>query len=635
MSNQREKLFTDFPPVSTEQWMEVITKDLKGADFQKKLVWRTNEGFNVNPFYRAEDIEGFKSAESLPGKFPYIRGTRKENVWYVRQEIDVQNFAEANAKALKLLDKGVTSFGFSLPKNELSAENLAILLNEIAPDKVELNFRTCISRTIELAQLVVDYIKGQGVDVMKCFGSIEFDPFRKILKKGMDEPDWVEKSVEIVKIVSPLPRYRAISITGNRMSDAGAYSYQELGYSLSYGNQVLQKLIENGIEPAIAAKKIKFQFGVGSNYFMEIAKFRAGRWLWAEIVNAYNPPCPPYIDCDNTAADGTCLCAAKMNVHAITSRFNQSLYDPYVNMLRTQTEAMSATIGAVDSLTVRPFDEAFETPTSFAERIAVNQQLLLKEEAHLDKITDPSSGSYYIETLTASLAEQAWQLFLETEEVGFYNALKAGTVQDAINASADARIDAVAKRREILLGTNQYPNFTEKMNQKIEDKEACGCGCNSNSDKETPLKKLNNCRLADAFNELRLATEQSNKTPKVFMLTIGNLSMRLARSQFSSNFFGCAGYELFDNLGFKTVEEGIKAAREKEADIIVLCSSDDEYATFAPEAFNLLKDGKEILVVAGAPACMDDLKAHGIEHFIHVRSNVLETLKAFNERLLK
>jgi len=632
MSKQREKLFTDFPPVSTEEWMDVVTKDLKGADFQKRLVWKTNEGFPVNPFYRAEDIAGSRAAENLPGQFPYVRSTRKDNKWYVRQEIDVQDFAEANKKAVALLERGITSFGFHLPKNALSAENLGILLNGIAPDKVELNFSTCISRTIDLSRLVVDYLTSHGLNLMECFGSIEFDPFRKILKKGVDEPQWVEKAVEMVKITAPLPRYRAITVTGNRMNDAGAYSYQELGYSLSYGNQVLSELIENGIDPSLAAKKIKFELGVGSNYFMEIAKFRAARWLWAEIVNAYKPPCAH--DCDNKAADGTCRCAAKMNIHATTSRFNQSLYDPYVNLLRTQTETMSATIGAVDSLTVRPFDEAFETPTAFAERIAVNQQLLLKEESHFDKITDPSSGSYYIETLTASLAEQAWKLFLDTEETGFYEALKAGTVQDAINASSEARFQAVANRREIMLGTNQYPNFRETMSEKIADEESHGCGC-SHDDRPTPLKKLRSVRLADAFNELRLATERSGSTPKVFMLTIGNLAMRLARSQFSSNFFSCAGYELIDNLGFNTVEEGVNAAREKGADVVVLCSSDDEYVTFAPEAYDLLKGGKELFVVAGAPACMDDLKAHGIEHFIHVRSNILETLEMFNGKLLK
>lgn len=632
MSNKREKLFTGFPPVSTEEWMEVITKDLKGADFRKKLVWKTDEGFNVNPFYRAEDIEGFRATENLPGEFPYVRGTKKDNNWYVRREIKVEDFAEANKKARALLERGVTSLGFHLPENAVSAANIEILLQGIAPDKVELNFATCISRTIDLARLVKEYIVSRNLDVMECFGSIEYDPFRKILKKGIDTPDWIQKAVEIVKIMAPLPRYRAITVTGNMMNDAGAFSYQELGYSLSYGNEVLSALIENGIDRSMAAKKIKFKFGVGSNYFMEIAKFRAARWLWAEIVDAYKPQC--LHDCDNKAADGTCRCAAKMNIHAVTSRFNQSLYDPYVNLLRTQTEAMSATLGTVDSLTVRPFDEAFEIPTDFAERIAVNQQLLLKEESHFDKITDPSSGSYYIETLTSSLAEQAWKLFLETDHDGFYNALKAGVVQDAVNASANDRFNAAANRREILLGTNQYPNFGEVISRKMKETAEHGCGCGGNDEQKSPLKRLNTRRLSNAFDELRLATERSGKRPKVFMLTIGNLAMRLARSQFSSNFFACAGYEIIDNLGFKSTEEGIDAARAKNADVVVLCSSDDEYAIFAPEVYNLLKGGKELLVVAGAPACMDDLKAAGIEYFIHTRSNVLETLKAFNEKLL-
>lgn len=631
MSKQREKLFTDFPPVTTEEWMDVVTKDLKGADFRKRLVWRTNEGFHVNPFYRAEDVEGMPALENLPGQFPYLRSTKKENVWYVRQDIDVNDFAEANQKAAALLNRGITSLGFYLPDEELTADNIAMLLNGIAPDKVELNFNTCISHIRKLARLVVDYVTAQNVNVMECLGAIEFDPFRKIQKLGVDEPDWAELAVEMVQITAALPCYRAITVTGDQLNNAGAFAYQELGYSLSYGNQVLSKLVEKEIDPSLAAKKIKFELGVGSNYFMEIAKFRAARWLWAEIVNAYRPSCTH--DCDNKAEDGTCRCAAKMNIHATTSRFNQSLYDPYVNLLRTQTETMSAIIGAVDSITVRPFDEAFETPTAFAERIAVNQQLLLKEESHFDKVTDPSSGSYYIETLTSSLAEQAWKLFLETEEEGFYAALKAGSVQDAVNASADARLHAVANRKEILVGTNQYPNFGETMSAKIMEVrgEECGCGADEGT---SPLKKLNTRRLADPFNELRLATERSGKTPRVFMLTIGNLAMRLARSQFSANFFACAGYELINNLGFTSVAEGVQAAREQNADVVVLCSSDEEYVTVAPEAFDLLRDGRELFVVAGAPACMDDLKAHGIEYFIHVRSNVLETLKMFNEKLL-
>lgn len=629
MIKQREKLFTDFPPVSTEEWMEKIRADLKGADFQKKLVWKTNEGFSVNPFYRAEDIADLKWTDNLPGLFPYVRGTKTRNEWYVRREVAVNDFSAANHEALSLLKKGVNSLGFHIHKKSIKAKDITVLLNDIAPDKVELNFKLADGDPIELVRLVVDYTRGLNLDPMECFGAVEYDPFSVILKKGEDNQDWENKIAEIVEITVPLPRYRAISVSGNLFADAGAYLYQELGFTLSQGNEILNKLIEKGIAPDVAAKKIKFDFGVGSNYFMEIAKFRAARWLWAEVVNAYRPPCTH--DCPNKAEDGTCRCAAKMNIHAISSKFNQTLYDPYVNMLRTQTEAMSAIIGAVDSLTVRPFDETFEIPSDFGNRIAVNQQLLLKEESHFDKITDPSAGSYYIENLTGALAEQAWKLFLDTDENGFYEALKAGTVQDAVNASADARFKALSNRKEILVGTNQYPNYNETMADKLQE---CVLQPKKDArDEKVPFKKLNADRLAEPFNTLRLATEKSGKRPKVFMLTIGNLAMRLARSQFSGNFFACAGYEIIDNLGFNTVEEGIKAAREKGADIVVLCSSDEEYAALAPQAFDLIKGGKEIFVVAGTPACMEDLKARGIEHFIHLRSNVLETLKAFHSLL--
>ena len=165
---------------------------------------------------------------------------------------------------------------------------------------------------------------------------------------------------------------------------------------------------------------------------------------------------------------------------------------------------------------------------------------------------------------------------------------------------------------------------------KIVAEPACGCGCGTPNTENA----LNTKRAASDFEELRLATERSGKRPKVFMLTIGNLAMRLARSQFSANFFACAGYEIIDNLGFNTVEEGVDQALAKNADIVVLCSSDDEYAELAPKAFQYL-NGKAEFVVAGAPACTDDLKAVGIENFVHVRCNVLDTLKAFSDKLLK
>ncbi|MCD8179016.1 MAG: methylmalonyl-CoA mutase small subunit [Tannerellaceae bacterium] len=617
MAESKEKLFSEFPPVSTEEWMAKITADLKGAPFEKKLVWRTSEGFNVNPFYRAEDLEGLNTTTSLPGEFPYVRGTKKDNDWKVRQNIKVSDFKAANEKALDLLQKGVDSLGFCIKGDEVNAANIAVLLEGICPQAAELNFNTCICKAEELINILAAYLKEKGADLEKCVGSVGFDAFKKSLLKGKEMENWVECAAAVLKAGQALPRYKVLAVNACYFSDAGSYITQELGYALAWGNELIAKLTEAGFTVDEVAKNIKFNFGISANYFMEIAKFRAARWLWAEIVAAYNPECK---------------CAAKIALHAQTSEWNMTIYDAHVNMLRTQTEAMSAAIAGVDSITVHPFDMVYRTSDDFSERIARNQQLLLKEECHFDKVVDPSAGSYYVEVLTNSIAEVAWNLFLETEEKGgFYAAVKAGDVQNAVNASNAARKKAVATRREILLGTNQYPNFTETAAEKIQC-EADSCGCAATG--ATAIPVLDFSRGAAEFEELRLATEKSGKTPTVFMLTIGNLAMRLARSQFASNFFGCAGYKLIDNLGFETVEAGVEAALNANADIVVLCSSDDEYAEYAPAAYKAL-DGKATLVVAGAPACMDELKAQGIDQFIHVKSNVLETLKAFNTKLIK
>ena len=616
MADSKEKLFSDFPPVSTQEWMDKIQVDLKGADYEKKLVWKTNEGFKVKPFYRQEDLEGLKTTDGLPGQYPYLRGIKKDdNTWFIRQDIRVDDPAEANAKALDILNKGIDSLGFHVPAKALDADFIRTLLKDICCECIELNFTTCQRHTLQLAELLVAYFKEKGYDPEKIQGSVNFDPVSKMLQKGKDLSGIVAKGAELVKVLAPFPKFRCIAVNSLKLNNAGAYIYQELGYALVWGNYYLNALVEAGIPVDLAARKIKFNFGISSNYFMEIAKFRAARMLWADIVKAYGP---------------TEECACKMVAHAETSTFNLTLFDAHVNLLRTQTEAMSAAIAGVNSITVTPFDKVYETPNEFSERIARNQQLLLKEEAHLNRIVDAAGGSYYIENLTVAIAQQAWNLFLETEDAGgMLAAIQQGTVQDTVNASNKARHEAVSKRKEILLGTNQYPNFSERAEGKMPVSCCCGCGGHEN---EAAFASLNTDRAASEFEALRLQTEHSGKRPKAFMLTIGNLAMRQARAQFSCNFLACAGYEVIDNLGFATVEEGAEAALKAQADIVVICSSDDEYAQYAVPAYELLKD-KVLFIVAGAPACMEELKAAGIENFIHVRCNVLETLKSYNEKL--
>ena len=639
MAENKLHLLEDFAPVSTQEWKDKIITDLKGADFDKKLVWRTPEGFNVQPFYRLEDIQDLKTTESAPGKYPFVRGIKTNNEWHVRQNICAKDAAKANAKALDVLMKGVDSLGFKLDKHQLSKEYIATLLKGIYADVIELNFTVCVGKAEELIELLVCYYKEQGFDLNAVRGSINVDPISKMLKKGkpFSREMVASKVASVVSFAAGhLPKYRVVAVNSVLLNNAGAYCAQELGYALAWGNQYMEMLTAAGIDAATAGKSIKFNMGIGGNYFMEIAKFRAARMLWAMIVRQYEPICNCGDSCNCEKVDGKyCPCAMKMHVCAETSEFNMTIFDAYVNLLRSQTEAMSAAIAGVDEIVVTPFDITYKEPDDFSERIARNQQLLLREESHFDKVVDPAAGSYYIETLTNNIAAEAWKLFLDIQDKGgMFEMVKNGAVQAAMQENLTKRLADVAKRKETLLGTNQFPNFNEKTEGKIV-KEACGCKCGCANEEGERLATLPRLRAAEQFEELRLQTEAAEHQPVAFMLTIGNLAMRLARSQFSCNFFACAGYKVIDNNGFKTVAEGIEAARKAGADIIVLCSSDDEYAEFAPEAWEILQNAKELFVVAGAPACMEDLQKLGIENFIHVRVNVLETLKSFNQKLLK
>lgn len=601
-----------FPSVSYEEWRAKVETDLKGADFNKKLVWRTNEGFNVEPVYRAEDIADFKTTDSLPGQYPYVRGTRTDNDWLTRQNIVADTVAEANAQALDVLTKGVTSLGYKVS----DPADVATFLKGIDLSKVEINLNCCPGKAVNVAKALIECITAAGaVDTFR--GSISYNPLRRQLLHGVEGIDTaaiVEEASTLLDTVASVRGLRCLSVDSEILANGGAYIYEELGYALAWGAEWLTLLTEAGRDINEVANRIKFNMCVSSNFFMEIAKFRAARMLWAQIVEQYKP---------------TCSCAAKMMVCASTSRFNQTVFDAHVNLLRSQTETFSACVAGVDSIVTTPFDVPYKRPDAFSERIARNQQFLLKEESHMDKVVDPAGGSYYVETLTVAIANEGWKLFLATvDEGGFFKAVGEGKVQAAVNEACAKRHTDVARRKEILLGTNQYPNINEKADNKIEI-SGCKCCCGT----EKGPNALSMKRAATDFEELRLATEAASKRPKVFMLTIGNLAMRLARAQFSTNFFGCAGYEIIDNLGFETVEQGVDAALEQGADVIVLCSSDDEYATLASEAFKYL-NGRAEFVVAGAPACTDDLKAVGINDYVHVRCNVLDTLRDFNKRLL-
>lgn len=623
-------LFSNFPPVTTEEWEEVIKKDLKGADYERKLVWRTDEQFKVNPYYRMEDMEDiFHLSED--GTFPYTKDDASN--WKIRQDFVVENPKETNALIHKAVKGGAESIGIDVKKfPEFTKEHLYNTLKGICPEQTEINI-ICNQNALSVLETLERFFEEEKLIAERIYINIEFDPFEEFVTEGKSYLDGIDLLRELITKCNFAPNMRVGILNGALYGNCGSSITEELAFTFNEVADLLDFLTESGLTIDEIAKRIKFKFGVGSNYFLEIAKFRTARYIWAKIFESYEPK-----DLTN----------GKMYIHAETSSWNKTIYDPYVNLLRTTTESMSSVIGGIDSLTVLPFNFITTKDDDFSLRLARNQQILLKEESNFDKVTDPAAGSYYVETLTKSFINNAWNQFLMVvEKGGFIKCFKENFIQDIITETSEKRNKNVAIRRESFVGVNQYPNISETIDfvpetlletdEDIEDiEEESGCGCCISGDQ---FKLLEPYRGPECFERLRLETElytkESGKRPTVFLFTYGNLGMRIARAGFATNFFGCAGFDIINNNGFSSVEVGIEAAKASKAEITVICSSDEEYATIAPPIYDGLKDDC-IVVVAGNPKdSIDMLKEKGIEHFIHVRTNLLETLTEIQKQIIK
>lgn len=622
MAETTYHLFTEFPGVTTQQWEDKIIADLKGKDYEKALVWRTNEGISVRPYYRAEHLSGLDFLNNAPGQFPYVRGNYTTNDWLIRQDILVTGLTETNKKALEILGKGVNSLGFIFNcTTDCHADDLKVLLKGICLEAAEVNL-ICACANCDFTGSFAEVVKTGPWGNLNVVASIANDPLGAMLLKGKFEAGSEEAAFNLLKEQllqgRDLPKFRTIAVNGKAFGNSGASVVQELGFSLAQGAEYLIRLTEMGFGIDEVASKLKFNLSTGNNYFMEIAKLRAGRLLWAQIVNAFNPE------------KGS---IAQMIVHAETTSFNKTIYDAHTNLLRTQTEAMSAALGGAHSVTVLPFDSMYQSPTVISERIARNQQILLKEESNIDKIADPAGGAYYIENLTASVAEQAWKIFMEVQERGgFLAAVRAGFIQKQVRDMASRRDLNIALRRENLLGINQFPDFAEVINQEL---PSTVFDPSDNTVEGAVVETIKPYRGAAAFEALRYKTDRyarENGRPLAFMITMGNLAMRKARAQFACNFFAVAGFEVLDNNGFATADEALAAARNAGAKIVVVCSSDEEYAEIVPELAGKLTG--EILVVAGNPACRADLEAAGVTNFVHFRSNLLEELLKYQNQVI-
>jgi methylmalonyl-CoA mutase len=573
-----ERLLEEFPPVRTAEWQAAIARDLKGADPEKRLVWRTEEGLGVKPFYRAEDLAGLACVDTAPGSFPYRRGARATGDWRIREEIDAADAVEASRMAHAAVAAGAEQIAFSGFLVESTGE-LEGLFRGL--DTVPVHFECADEQMI---QMLITRLSGT--------------PRAAETSTGCDALASVEFAAEV--IAGAPAGLAPFTIHADAFAEAGATAVEEIGFALAAGVDFLAALAERGVGVNHAAAALEFSFAVGSNYFFEIAKLRAFRMLWARAVESFGGASQP------------------ARIAARTLRWNKTVYDPHVNILRTTTEAMAAVLGGADAVTVTTFDACFKAPDEASRRLARNTQLLLKHEAWLGRVADAGGGSYAIEAITDFLAREGWKVMQDIEgRGGFRKAQAEGMIAQTLKRGLAAREQAVASRRRVLVGTNQYANSAERALGRIDEQRMHA-----------------DLRGARAYEELRLRTERhaaaAGKTPRVLLAEIGDVKMRAARSNFAANFFACAGFEM-QTRRFKKAEE-IAAA---DTDLIVLCSADAEYAALAAALMPKLRAlGRETpVIVAGNPESAEKLRAAGIADFVHVRSHPLEFLTGWQERL--
>ncbi len=658
-----DSLFSEFPPLSCEQWSKNIEQDLKGASIDK-LIWEPYEKIKVKPFYCLEDLG---DSEGLTDAIHHSPDSESlGNTWLINQEISAQSAPDANRSALKCLESGTDSVTFITGFSAVLSNGIPIqdkgdmssLLSNIPLEETAINFICGMAPSPVLA-LFTAVAAQRGADIGKLRGSLDTDPIGRMEAAGRgpngNNTELFREVTNIIQFLDQsMPGFKAIKVDSGTYKNAGASIVQELSFSLAKGVEYISALTENDLSVGQVAKHMSFSFDIGSDYFLEIAKLRAARVLWTNIIGAFNGLNPDSV---------------QMIIEAKTSRWNKTVYDPYVNILRSTVEAMAGSIGGCDTLTTLPFDAEYTDSSEFTDRLARNTQLIVKHESYLDKVIDPGAGSYYIETLTDLIAGASWELFLNVEkEGGLINALKSGFVQDQISETREKRERNTAKRKDVFLGVNQYPNRGETMLEKIEkskpgpdaqlytgDIDSIDNLISKIQDQDVKIsdllkpyskvetieiKPLVSYRGAQSFEELRLATElyikETGREINVFLIPIGHLAMRNARASFAGNFFGCAGFSITENPGFETIDQAVEAVKSTNPDIAVLCSSDAEYPDYAKAVSAALSDGAEkpYLVVAGYPKdSIDELKSVGVDDFIYTGADALSILRKYQKLL--
>ena len=700
MSNQKE-LLSEFSIPTYKEWRQAAEDTLKGIPFEKKLITKTYEGIDLQPIYNEEDRDKVKYlADSLPGSFPFTRGTcstgYKTCSWRISQAYSYPIPKMLNEALKKDLECGQDAIAISVcncralsPKffgcdydksdwKDYVCQGVSIndikdfedLFDGIDITKYLITFLpVCppMVYTAELAALFFAYCDKNKIDKSKLNVNFGFDITHPMVRAGeINTPiDIVfDDMAALVKECNATNgKVSAISIDACTFHNSGATATQGLGYSFSVAVCYIQELLNRGLNIDEIAKNIHFNISVGIKFFVELSKIRAARVVWAKIIKEFG---------GNEESQ-------KMRVHAFTSRVYTTKFDPYVNILRGTTEGLAAVLGGVNSLHIGTFDEEFGMPSEFSRRVARNIQNILKDEAHIIDTIDPAGGSYYIETLTDKIIIEVWNIFREIQKNGgISDALFTGKIQDDITAVVNKRNENISYRRDTILGTNKYPNLLETpvdsianvcptdvqkhfdevkkrkkevdaikiWTAKWEDRfakmiEAYNNGaivadvfCAKPTTDLIKCKPLPVFRASALFEELRNAANEhkakTGKAPQMYFECFGTLKQYKPRADFSTDFFAVGGFEITMGQGYLTDKDAIANIKNINAPIVVICSTDDIYPEVVPNYVTELKKQKPNIkvILAGLPQdYVEAFKQSGVDEFIHIKSNVYDTLK--------
>ena len=665
-----------FAKVGVETWRKKVAEDLRLADLAS-LRRRDINGLYKEPLYTITDaVDG--AARGLPGSFPHVRGADPQGGWVIRQEFDDCRVSASNQAILTDVNAGVSDLWLKVRFDNgiqaVSAADFGRLLKGVEIDSVSI----CLdpgSEALPVAAAYLGYLVNLGVDLDEIRGGFGADPLGTLAKTGGlpgGRASQYEHMVELAQWCSVHTKYfRAALVDTGAYHNAGASEVQQLAYAIGTGVVYLRALMGAGLSIDAAASQIMFAFSISDDFFTEIAKLRAARWLWSRVVSA---------------AGGNDESAA-MRMHCRTSNLTLTERDPWVNMLRVTNQAAAAALGGAGSIATASFDEVIGPPDDLSRRVARNTQIILQQESHLSSVIDPAGGSWYVEQRTDALARDAWAKFQTIEAGGgFEKTLLSGKVVDAISEIASTRRNAVAKRKSSIVGVSEFASIDEaKVERKAIDgqevanalrKSLLQADPESHQEAWVTLSKVNqdskrkpgalvdgcvevtkmggdiltmasvlrqglpdlhieplrSWRLAEEWEALRDASDarlaKVGRRPRAFMANLGPIAAHKPRSMWATNLLAAAGIESSSNDGFVDVAEIVKAWQKSEADLAVICGSDDQYRSQAVDAIKaLVAGGCTKVAMAGRPGEHEaQYTEAGVDVFLFTGCDALQIL---------